>query len=208
MTATDSDGRAPACERVRSLPASCSTCWPVPSQNRGPQSGPYGTATVQVAVDRRSVQRRRKERNRPQPVRSGASGPASLRAFSPPVPSAPADVRQPVQGGERSANLKRLRQRAKPVVNVGGKPNVFREAETPRRGWVSCRDVPGANAPGNPVANCDTDPDLPRRGKPTGVTRCAGRPLGESISGRKDSWVPGEIAGIESARSYVRRGAR
>ena len=50
---------------------------------------------------------------------------------------------------------------------------------------MSRRDIPGANAPGNPVANCDTDPDLPRRGNPTGVTRCAGRPQGESISGPK-----------------------
>ena len=183
MTATDSDGRAPACERVRSLPASCSTCWLVPSQNRGPQSGPYGTATVQVAVDRRSVQRRRKERNRPQPVRSRASGPASLRAFSPPVPSAPADVRQPVQGGERSANLKRLRQRAEPVVRQGWKPSVFRDAETARRRWVSCRDVPGANARGNPVANCDTDPVLPRRGNPTRESD-RGHPMCGSPTGR------------------------
>ena len=168
---------------------------PVEPVPYGPQSGPYGTATVQVAVDRRSVQRRRKERNRPQPVRSRASGPASLRAFSPPVPSAPADVRQPVQGGERSANLKRLQPGAEPVVRQRWKPSVFRDAETARRGWVSCRDVPGANAPVNPVANCDTDPDLPRRGKPTGGTRCAGRPLGESMSGRKTGWVPGEIDG-------------
>ena len=65
-----------------------------------------------------------RERNRPQPVRSRASGPASLRAFSPPAPSAPAGVRQPVQGGERSANLKRLRPRAEPVVTIGWKPSV------------------------------------------------------------------------------------
>ena len=75
-----------------------------------------------------------RERNRPQPVRSRASGPASLRAFSPPVPSAPADVRQPVQGGERSANLKTLQPRAEPVVRQGGGAE-----RLPRRGNSKAR---------------------------------------------------------------------
>ncbi len=122
-----------------------------------------------------------RECNRPEPVRSMASGPASLRAFSPPVPSAPAGARQPVQGGERPANLKRLRQRAKPIGTIGGKPSVFREAGTAWRGWVRCRDVPGANAPGNPVANCDADPGFPATREPD-----RGHPMCWSPTGRVD----------------------
>ena len=67
---------------------------PVEPVPYGPQSGPYGTATVQVAVDRRSVQRRRK-----------GTQPAPAGSFQGERPSEPAGVQpaRTVGPGRRAA---------------------------------------------------------------------------------------------------------
>ena len=75
-------------------------------------------------------------------------------------------------------------RRAQPVVAVGGRRASSTKVEGARRAGVSGPDVPGAFAPGNPAANGDTVPGSPGHAEiPSGVTRCAGRPQGESMRG-------------------------
>ena len=125
------------------------------------------------------------DRTWPRPGRSEAERPSEAGGRSDRRMLTPVSVRKPVQGGERAASQTAAGREGCSGTAGPGTVGCRRSSakwKPETSAGTSGRDLPGANAPGNPAASCQANWESHADGvNSRRMTHCADRPSGETV---------------------------